>query len=88
MDIEKNEILEEQQPDELAKTPEMLLPKQYQPKPLFELQKFDKVFAVCALMMNFTSLWKAILILAIIAAGTIGNITRLVKKQSVTLLFS
>ena len=59
MDIEKNEILEkEQQSDEQLKTPEMLLPEQYQPKPLFELKKGDTVFAVCALVASiFTAIF-------------------------------
>lgn len=58
MDIEKNEILEEQQPNESAKTPEMLLPEMYQPKPLFELQKGDTAFAVCALLVSvFTAIF-------------------------------
>lgn len=59
MDNEKNEILEkEQQADEQLKMPEMLLPEQYQPKPLFELKRGDTIFAVCALMLSiFTSIF-------------------------------
>lgn len=59
MDIEKNEILEnEQQSYEQLKTPEMLLPEAYQPKPLFELQKGDTIFTICALMLSiFTSIF-------------------------------
>ncbi len=64
MDIEKNEILETepqestQQENTRVKTPEMLLPDQYQPKPLFELKKGDTAFAVCALVASiFTSIF-------------------------------
>ncbi len=48
MNIEKNEVLENQQQENAqVKTPEMLLP-QYQTKPRFELKKGDTAFAVCA----------------------------------------
>lgn len=60
MDNEKNEVFEaeRQQSNEQAKTPEALLPEMYQPKPLFELQKCDTVFALCALAASvFTAIF-------------------------------
>ncbi len=59
MDIEKNEVLETvQQENAQEKTPEMLLPEMYQPKPLFELTKSDTVFAVGALIASiFTAIF-------------------------------
>ncbi len=60
MGNETNEILkaECQQSNEQEKTPEVLLPERYQPKPLFELQKDDTVFALCALAASvFTAIF-------------------------------
>ena len=60
MGNETNEILkaERQQSNEQEKTPEVLLPEMYQPKPLFELQKDDTVFALCALAASvFTAIF-------------------------------
>ncbi len=54
--IENKEIVENEQPQDVSlKTPEMLLPEQYQPKALFELNKCDTAFAVCALVLSIFS---------------------------------
>lgn len=51
-----NEIIEDEQSQAApAKTPEMLLPQQYQPKPLFELTKSDTAFAGGALIASIFS---------------------------------
>lgn len=56
---EKNNVLNEQSNcEEQNKTPELLLPQMYAPKPLFNLTRRDTIFAVCSIVLCiFTSIF-------------------------------
>lgn len=51
MNDQNNNVINEQ-PNIQNKTPEMLLPQMYQPKPLFELAKGDTAFAICSAVVS------------------------------------
>lgn len=56
MEMERNEILEKEQQEQLQ--PNMSSPQPYQPKPLFDLTKGDTAFAICAVLASiFTSIF-------------------------------